>query len=132
MDRWRIGRKDLLSDVWRAPQAEVEAIYRKWYWDEMRCGELPSGVDYCVFDFGVNSGVFRSAKFLQAALGVTADGQIGPKTIAAANAATPGYLIGAICDARLQYLRGLSTWWKYKRGWTTRVEDVRRDALAMK
>ena len=40
-----------------------EGIYRK-YWDAQRCDELPAGVDYAVFDYGVNSGIGRSGKVL--------------------------------------------------------------------
>ena len=29
------------------------AIYRKHYWDEFRCGELPPGLDFAMFDAAV-------------------------------------------------------------------------------
>ena len=34
---------------------DVEPIYRRNYWDRCRCGDLPSGVDWAVFDWAVNS-----------------------------------------------------------------------------
>ena len=34
---------------------DVAPIYKKNYWDKMKCDDLPSGLDLCVFDFGVNA-----------------------------------------------------------------------------
>ncbi|HHC74471.1 MAG TPA: hypothetical protein ENK78_05310, partial [Thiothrix sp.] len=48
---------------------ETMAIYRKNYWDRCLADDLPSGVDYVVMDFAVNSGVSRSAKLLQNIVG---------------------------------------------------------------
>jgi lysozyme family protein len=70
----------LPADVWQAPQEQVEAIY----WNALACDQLPAGVDYCVFDYGVNSGNSRAAVALQQFVGTTVDGEIGPLTIAAA------------------------------------------------
>ena len=49
---------------------EAKAIYRKRYWDVQRCDELPAGVDYSVFDYGVNSGIGRSGKVLRRVVGL--------------------------------------------------------------
>src|SRR4029450_10024608 len=56
-DAWRRTRPGLPADVWRAPQDQVEAIYRQNYWNPLRCDDLPAGVDYAGFDYGVNSGI---------------------------------------------------------------------------
>lgn len=127
---WRQTHPGLPADVWEAPQVEVEAIYREKYWDILQCDYLPYGVDYAVFDFGVNSGPSRSAKFLQEIVGSEADGEIGPNTIAATKEHDEDEVINKLCDNRLYFLKGLSTWATFGRGWTTRVEDVRRDAIA--
>ena len=71
------------ADVRAMKLDEAKGIYRGKYWDAMRCDGLPAGVDYAVFDYGVNSGVSRAAKVLQRALGVADDGTIGPLTLAA-------------------------------------------------
>jgi predicted peptidoglycan binding protein len=74
------------------------------------CDDLPPGVDYIVFDYGVNSGIGRSGKVLQRLLGVPVDGVIGPQTLAAAKAADPSKLVDALCDERLAFLKSLKTW----------------------
>ena len=110
---------------------ERDEIYRRNYWNLSRCDELPVGVDYATYDGSVNSGVGQSAKWLQRAVGVKADGVIGDVTIAAARRADPVAVINSMCDQRLAMLKGLKTWPVFGKGWSRRVADVRRDALAM-
>lgn len=50
--------------------ADVEPIYRKLYWLKTHCQELPSGVDWAVFDYAVSAGPSRAAKALQRAVGL--------------------------------------------------------------
>ena len=130
-DVWRVSHPGLPSDVWQAPQDQVEAIYKQKYWDALRCDELPSGVDYAVFDYGVNSGIGRAAKVLQRLVGADVDGEIGPQTIGATSRVDPKTLVGQICDERLAFLQGLSTWPTFGRGWSRRVSEVRAAAETM-
>lgn len=111
---------------------EVAAIYRFQYWDAIRGDALPSGIDYAVFDFAVNSGVVRAAQYLQRALGVAADGVIGNVTVHAAETADRAGVINAVCNARMGFLKRLPTFGTFGKGWTTRVEKVRAAALGMK
>jgi lysozyme family protein len=106
----------------------VEPLYRERYWRKVRGDELPAGVDLAVFDYAVNSGPGRAAKTLQEVVGVAADGAIGPKTLAAARAMEAVEVINGICNARLEFLRGLPTWPTFGKGWWARVEGVRRQA----
>jgi uncharacterized protein (TIGR02594 family) len=130
-DAWRRTRPGLPADVWRAPQDQVEAIYRQNYWNALRCDDLPAGVDYAVFDYGVNSGIGRAGKVLQRLVDVAVDGEVGPDTIAATKRANAAALIEAICDERLAFLQGLRTWPTFGKGWGRRVREVRAAALAM-
>lgn len=115
----------------RLTPEQVRPFYKTQYWDKLRCDQLPAGVDYAVFDLGVNSGVNKAAKTLQSIVGTFADGKIGPLTLAAASAADPAHVINALCDMRLDFLRGLSTFPVYGKGWTRRVTDVRTTAITM-
>jgi len=130
-DDWRIAHGIPRQNVRLLSQFETEAIYRKLYWDAIRGDQLPSGVDYCTFDFAVNSGVNRASRYLQRAAGVTDDGQIGPMTLAAVDAKPAGEMIDAVCDGRLAFLKQLPTFDHFGHGWTTRVNDVRAMAKGM-
>jgi lysozyme family protein len=119
------------ADVKAMTVDQAKRIYRARYWDAQRCDELPAGVDYAVFDYGVNSGIGRSKKVLQRVLGVKADGVIGPETMRVALAADPKTVVNAICDERLAFLKRLRTWPVFGRGWERRVIEVRAVSLAL-
>ena len=53
---------------------DVAPLYKRKYWDKVSGDDLPAGLDYAVFDAAINSGPGRAAKWLQEAVGVTADG----------------------------------------------------------
>ena len=110
---------------------DVKPLYKKNYWDRVRGDDLPTGVDYSVFDIAVNSGVSRAIKFLQAACGVTQDGAIGPATLAAVAQQNPRELATAVCEKRLAFLQSLPTWNTFGRGWNKRVADVEETAFKM-
>ena len=113
-------------------QSELVAIYRRQYWTAIAGDALPAGIDYVVFDCAVNSGPVQAAKWLQRALGIAADGQVGAVTRAAAAAAVAqgrrAVVVDAICARRLAMLRSLRTWPVFGTGWARRVEEVRRRA----
>ena len=110
---------------------DVAPLYKKNYWDRVRGDDLPTGVDYSVFDLAVNSGVSRAVKFLQAACGVAQDGAIGPATLAAVAAFHPRDLATAVCEKRLAFLQSLPTWNTFGRGWNKRVAEVEETAFKM-
>jgi lysozyme family protein len=97
----------------------------------MRCGDLPRGVDLMLFDFGVNAGPRTSVKLMQRAVGVTADGSLGPQTLAAATATDAGKLIDALAEARLAYYRSLDNFDVFGAGWSKRTSEVAALAHSM-
>lgn len=111
--------------------ALVAPLYKKMFWDRIKGDALPVGVDYCVFDAAVNSGVGRAAKFLQVALNLPADGIIGPITLHALEVRDPEEIIEQICRERLEFLQSLNTWHTFGKGWGKRVADVEQRATAM-
>lgn len=119
------------NDLRHITDAQVATVYRRFYWDAVAGAELPDGVDYATFDFAVNSGPSRAAKYLQGVLGTVQDGRIGPATVKAANAKLRADTVNALCDARLAFLKRLGTWPTFGKGWNSRVSSVRALALAM-
>lgn len=110
---------------------KVKPLYKELYWDRVKGDQLPAGVDYCVFDAAVNSGVRRASQWLQTAVGVTADGAIGPQTLATVSVTLPSTTIINYSAQRLKFLQGLSTWPTFGKGWERRVAEVKQTALAM-
>ncbi len=120
------------DDVRAMPQSVARKIYRERYWNAMRCDELPAGVDYAVFDYGVNSGVGRAGKVLRRVLRLSdRTSAVTDDVIAVAGKSVPGDLVIAICTERLAFLKALKTFPVFGRGWTARVNGVRAAALAM-
>lgn len=115
--------------------ADVAPIYKKNYWDRVKGDELPSGLDLCVFDFGVNAGTGRSAKYLQTMIGTVADGGIGPSTLKklAEYVDTHGLkeTIKEFQEDRQGYYEKLKTFETFGRGWTRRVDETTELALSM-
>ena len=128
-----VGREVTKDDIKALTPDVVKPFYLKRYWNVCRCDDLPSGVDYVVFDIAVNSGPGRAAKFLQSAVGATPDGVIGPNTITIVKRTTlsPLDLITIICDRRERYWKSLPTFPTFGKGWLRRGEDVREEALDM-
>lgn len=118
-----------IAEMRSMPVSVAIDIYEKMYWDKLQADALPGGVDYTVFDYGVNSGVSRSAKVLQRVVGVKDDGKIGNITISAVEKFKPSDIILAVNDERMKFLKSLSIWKTFGKGWTTRVSDVRRISL---
>ena len=109
---------------------EAEAIYRTKYWNAQRCDALPAGVDYSVFDYGVNSGIGRSGKVLRRVVGLPDTTHVVTDEVLRAVARRdPKALVIAINDERLAFLKRLKTWPVFGRGWCTRIAGVRAASL---
>ncbi len=121
------------QDVRNMPKSVAEDIYNKHYLSPLRYDDLPAGVDYAVLDYGINSGISRSAKVLQHIVGVNQDGVIGPNTLAAIHSSgrSSDYLVNRIYDERLAFLQSLHTWSIFGKGWGSRCTRGRKNALAM-
>lgn len=120
------------DDVRAMPVSVARDIYRAQYWSALRCDELPDGVDYAVFDYGVNSGVGRAGKVLRRQLGLPDhSGVVTDAVVAAATKVDPAKLVIAICAERLAFLKALKTWPVFGKGWGRRVAGVQTAALAL-
>lgn len=112
--RMYVNKNATATDVKNMHLADAQTIYRSKYWNAVNGDTLPSGVDYCVFDYGVNSGVGRANKVYNRLKSSDAKGTIN-----------------AICNERLQFLQSLSTWSHFGKGWGSRVASVRANSLAL-
>jgi lysozyme family protein len=123
-EEW-VGRESNEKEMRSLTPEMVEPLYKRKFWDACKCDDMPSGIDYLVFDFAVNAGVGRSAKILQTAVGVTPDGGIGPITLAAVKAQDPAELVQKFSDAKEAFYRSLNTFETFGKGWLNRVAAVK-------
>ena len=142
LEAWR-GHSVTTEDVKNLTQREADDIFRTNYYLECRCPELPDQVAMVVYNAAVMSGPAKAIRFLQETfngLGMTVrngadadsdpkplvvDGKIGRNTLAAANRTDSAALSSAYLDTYLDYLRGLSHFKTFGRGWSNRIAKLR-------
>ena len=132
-ERW-VGKK-VDHDVMRAlTPADVGPIYKENYWKRVKADDLPSGLDFFTFSWGVNSGPGTSAKALQGIIEVVQDGGIGPKTLKALAEFDPIEVLEKMHDKRQGFYEGISGpggFERFGKGWTARNKHELEEALIM-
>jgi len=123
-----LGRAATVAEVQALTPETVAPIYQANYWDKTSCDSWDAGVDLMVFDEAVNQGPGRAITTLQSALGVTADGAIGPATQAAAQMESAADTIAKMSAAREAFYRSLPSFAEFGTGWMNRL--TRTTALA--
>lgn len=112
-------------DIKNLTQAQAIAIYERDFWKKPKLDQLPPAVGFQVLDASINHGAKRAVQFLQRAVGVGDDGMIGPKTIAAAQAANHKAVIDSILAQREQLYRQHAKFARFGKGWLARLETNR-------
>lgn len=110
-------------DIKNLTLAQAKAIYKKDWWDKLGADGMHSAIVFQLWDFAINAGKSRAIKELQQAVGVPADGIIGPQTLAAVNSHDLNDVILSLTPERLKFYTSLSTFKTYGKGWTNRVAD---------
>ncbi len=102
----------------------LKAFYRVKFWDPVRANDLPPSLKIRIFLMAVVSGVGRTARLLQTAVGAKPDGIIGSKTLASVFALPVGRVIERMCLAEILFYRDLANRYaskrKFLRGWINR------------
>jgi lysozyme family protein len=111
-------------DIRALTELDAVALYRRDYWDALRCDAMPPSVALVVFDGAVNQGRYAVTLDLQGALGVKADGILGPITLAAVSALPARDVLPRLVARRSE--RYALHWQlsRYGLGWFTRLADV--------
>ena len=125
-----LGRAASPRELEALTPAEAGEIYRTRYWTPSRCADLAAGLDLMMLDTAVNMGPGAAARLMQEALGLEADGVLGPRTLEAARAADPADAIGIFAALRAARYRRRDAFATFGRGWLNRLESVRVQALA--
>ncbi len=119
-------------DIASLTDAAIAFLYRRDYLDAISFDALPPKVGLLVADCAVNQGVYAAAVCLQEALGVDADGVIGPITIgrAQARAADEQAMLDEIMARRALAYAGMRDIPIFGLGWYRRLIRAFRAAEA--
>lgn len=109
------------EDIKGMTLARAKQIYARDFWGPAGCDAVPDCIKFDLFDMAVNSGPKAAARVLQAAVGVHADGVIGPQTLMALGTFDAGRLVARFNGGRLLTMTNLSGWETFGKGWARRV-----------
>lgn len=132
---WRkLSRPATAAEVRALTETEARAIYRQRYITAPGFEAITHlALLHLLVDAGVHSGPKRAVQWLQTALGVSADGVIGPKTRAALAVADQGVLYGKVLGFRLRHLGRLITndpkQSAFAAGWMNRMAEFVEDMV---
>lgn len=119
------------TDVRLMPKSVAKDIYAKHYAAPMRYNDLPAGFDYSVLDAAINSGVGRAPVWGAKALGLPPTKNIND-IVGPANAAKDKVaVIQKYWATRVSFLKGLSTFWRFGKGWMRRCTGGEAAAVKM-
>ena len=119
------------SDIRGLSPKEAADIYLQLYWLKIAADNLPTGLDIAMFDFSVNSGPEAAVRCLQKNLNITVDGIFGPNTLTALSSRNASDLIQSLTDERVAFLRNLTAFRWFGRGWLARVMAIQQEALRL-
>ncbi|HID4129896.1 TPA: glycoside hydrolase family 108 protein [Pluralibacter gergoviae] len=109
-------------------EEQAGQIYYRDYWYPSYCPRWPDGISLFVFDSAVQHGVKKAIQLLQAAVSVTDDGIVGPKTITAVTSADPEWLLTRCFLRRSRYyadiIKANQAQGKYLNGWYNRLDEL--------
>lgn len=118
------GETPTIASVKAITASTARKILEGRYATTIRYNDLPAGLDFALLDFAVNSGPSRAVKELQQVLGVKTDGLMGGITLKVIARHDVLSLIRKLGEERLRFMKNLSNWWKYGKGWSIRVRKV--------
>jgi lysozyme family protein len=114
-------------DAGQIPASDfVRGFYRVNFWEAVAGSRInDQAIAQCLFDFAVNAGTGTAIKLAQIVAGVTPDGKLGPKTLAALNTMGAGYFRLAYSLAKIARYRDIVTrdrsQGKFLLGWINRT-----------
>lgn len=129
-EKW-VGREVSVDEMKALTPTDVAPIYKKNYWDKLRADDLPAGLDFAAFDWGVNSGTGRPAKVIQKYISAKQDGVIGAKSLALVAENDPSKMIQYLYEQRQKFYERLKTFDTFGQGWTRRNQETLKAAMEM-
>lgn len=134
-DRYRKNSGLPLQPVKFIHESEVQAIYKLYYWMQVKGDAFEYPLALCLFDAAVQHGAGRSVRWLQEIVGAKQDGDIGQVTFANVS----GYkfkfgdheLLRALLNRREDFYREIvdndASQAVFLKGWMNRLNDLRKE-----
>lgn len=141
IETWKVNGRDIdgdgdidEDDLKLISEEDAIAIMKKNFWDKIHADEINSqSVANLMFDWVWGSGIKKSVKIIQEVVGTTADGVIGPKTIAAINNQDSASLFKTLHDRRRLNLNRIveshPSQEKFLKGWLRRLDSIQFESL---
>lgn len=117
-----------MEDIKNLTLDRAKAIYHRDYWGPAGCDAVPNELKFDLFDMAVNSGVTTAVRTLQNAIGATADGVLGPRSLQAINSMPPARIVARFNGWRLAFMANTPQWDKFSRGWARRIAANLKEA----
>jgi len=117
------------ADVKALTEDDALKMYKAMYWDKFHADDIAnqSLAEYIV-DGAINQGVGLISKYVQAIVGVTADGIVGKGTVAAINAHDAQDLFNQLKQKRIDRYHAIvdhnPTQQKFLKGWINRANCI--------
>ena len=122
------GKNKTVSDLKKITDEQWEFIFKKFYWDKWKADDIKDqNVANILVDWLWCSGSY-GIKIPQRVLGVSVDGIVGSKTIAAINARDGRELFDTIKQERKDFIDSICQTRpqnrKFKNGWMNRINSL--------
>lgn len=108
-------------DIENLTLEQAQAIYWEDFWRRLGCDKFHLAIGFQLFDAAVHHGPGNSARFLQRAVGVVDDGDVGPLTQDAVAVMDVDDVMVLFNCERLEFLTKTRLWREMGRGFTLRV-----------
>lgn len=127
--RYKGKKIPTIADLKNMSYKEWRDILHTMFWSKWKADLInDQSVANMIVDWVWTSGQGIGIKRVQKLLGVTADGIVGPKTIAAVNAQDPGKLVKEVYDARAAHFNAIvkanPSQKKWLKGWMNRLNYI--------
>lgn len=103
------------------PRERAKSIAKSAYWDRIRADQYDGAIGFQVFDAAYNHGIENAVRFLQRAVDVVDDGEIGAISLAAIKGMSVTDVLARFNAERLNFYTKLSTWTTFGKGWARRI-----------
>ena len=124
-------RTSLIRRLKKISATDVRAIYWHRYWVRSSADKLAPALALMHFDCAVNQGPNRAIRFLQTALAVEVDGEVGPITLRAAHTKDLTATLTEYARLRENHYESLDHFWRFGRGWLNRLRATRQHAASL-